>query len=133
MTVIIGYFLCLAVIMPAFSLDVFFALLGATTRQHDLLALFRATSQMLATVTSPVKIGLTIIILFGTFAVDSARSTRGMALIVASVVGLVSMLQVFILSRAVGAGAAIIILPSAAASLVTFSWGTRLLANTATC
>ena len=66
--------------MTACSTDVFFALLGATSRLHDLLAVFRATSRMLLTVTSPFKIGLTVLVLMAVFAAESGRVTRGIVL-----------------------------------------------------
>ena len=65
---LIGYFLCLVVLTPALSLDVFFCLFSKMPRQHDVLALFAALLQLLATVTSPVRIGLTLAMFLFAFA-----------------------------------------------------------------
>jgi hypothetical protein len=69
---VFGYFLCLVVLTPALSLDVFLTLLGKTPRQHDFLAVFSTLLQLLATVTSPVKIGITLGILFCAYAARRA-------------------------------------------------------------
>ena len=55
-----SYFLCLVVLMPALSQEVFLGFLGRVPRQHDLLAVFSTLLQLLATVTSPMKIALTL-------------------------------------------------------------------------
>ena len=58
-----SYFLCLVVLMPALSQEVFLGLLGKVPRQHDLLAVFSTLLQLLATVTSPMKIAISLGIL----------------------------------------------------------------------
>jgi hypothetical protein len=93
MHALLGYLLCLVVLTPAFSVDVFFALIGATSRLHDLLAIVRAVSRMLQSVTSPFKIALTVAVLIGVFASDSPRTTRGFILLVASAAGAAGMLH----------------------------------------
>jgi hypothetical protein len=93
MHALLGYLLCLVVLTPAFSVDVFFALIGATSRLHDLLAIVRAVSRMLQSVTSPFKIALTVAVLIGVFAADSPRTTRGFILLVASAAGIAGMWQ----------------------------------------
>ena len=67
-----GYILCLAVLTPALSLDVFFSLLNKTPRQHDVLSVFATLLQLLTTVTSPVRVSITLGILFCAFAVRRA-------------------------------------------------------------
>ena len=112
--------------MPAFSTDVFFALLGATSRLHDLLALFRAMSRMLMTVTSPYKIALTLLVLLGVFAMDSERGTRGVVLLGVSVFACGSILP--LLLQGVGIGAApVFLLAGTPAIAVGCRSGARLL------
>jgi hypothetical protein len=65
---LLSYFLCLAVLTPALSLDVFFSLFSKAPRQHDLLSIFAMLLQLLATVTSPVKIALTLAVFCLAFA-----------------------------------------------------------------
>jgi hypothetical protein len=60
MLTLLGYFLCLAVLTPALSLEVFFCVLSKMPRPHDVLAVFSMLLQLLATVTSPVRITLTL-------------------------------------------------------------------------
>ncbi|MGH7957837.1 MAG: hypothetical protein ACREH8_12640 [Opitutaceae bacterium] len=74
---VLGYFLCLAVLTPALSLDVFLGLLGKTPRQHDVLAIFATLLQLLATVTSPVKVAISLGIVF--CAIAARRATRRIA------------------------------------------------------
>jgi len=69
---LLSYFLCLMVLTPTLSLDVFFSLLGRAPRQHDLLAVFGTLLQLLATVTSPVKIAFSLSMLLFAFAARRA-------------------------------------------------------------
>jgi hypothetical protein len=124
---VFGYLLGLVAVLPAFSSGTFFWLLGRTTRQHDWLAIYRATVQMMANVASPVKLALTMAVLLLAFASDSPRPTRGMGLLAASIAGLVIILQIAFVARSAGIGVPLITLPSTAATLVGFSWGFRLL------
>ena len=132
MHVLLGYSLCLVVLTPALSVDVFFALIGATSRLHDLLALFRAVSRMLQSVTSPFKIALTLVVLLGVFASDFARSTRGIILLAAATAGIAGMLQTAALHPAAGNGFVLVLGLWTVATLLTFSWGSRLLATSTT-
>jgi hypothetical protein len=93
MHALLGYLLCLVVLTPAFSVDVFFALIGATSRLHDLLAIVRAVSRMLQSVTSPFKIALTVAMLLAVFASDFPRTTRGLILLVTSAAGAAGILH----------------------------------------
>ena len=70
----LGYFLCLAVLTPTLSLDVFFNVLSKAPRQHDLLAAFATLLQLLATVTSPVRIALTLAVFCFAFAARQAAN-----------------------------------------------------------
>ena len=70
---VLSYFLCLVVLTPALSLDVFLGLLNKTPRQHDVLAMLSTLLQLLATVTSPVKVALTLALLL--CAVAARRAT----------------------------------------------------------
>lgn len=128
MPVLLGYFLCLVVVTPALSVDVFFALIGTTSRQHDLLAMVRSLSRMLLSVTSPFKIALTLLVLVGAFASDFARSTRGTGLLLASALGVASLLQTFTVSPGAGLGSMVILLTGMTATLAGFSGGLRLIA-----
>ena len=69
---LLEYFLCLVVLTPTLSLDVFFSLLNKAPRQHDVLAVFATLLQQFATVTSPVKLALTFGVLCFGFAVRHA-------------------------------------------------------------
>ena len=126
MHAVLGYLLCLVALLPAFSLNVFFWLIGRTTRQHDFLGLFRSTLQMMVTVSSPYKIALTVFALLLAFASESPRSTRAVALLLISVVGVVGSLQMLYSGRG-GTGAAIVMWPSTFATLAGVSWGARVL------
>ena len=128
----LGYFLCLFAILPAFSLDVFFWFLGKTTRQHDVLGLFRSTLQMLVTVSSPFKIALTMAVLLLAFASDSPRPTRGIGLLIVSLLGLACSLHLLFFRGGVGSGGVVMMLPPTAATLLGLSWGSRLLESSAT-
>lgn len=128
MHILLGYFLCLVVVTPALSVDVFFALIGATSRQHDLLAMIRTLSRMLLSVTSPFKIALMLLVLAGMFASDLARSTRGAALLLAGGLGAASLLQSLAFSPQVSLGSLMMLLIGASATLVSFSGGLRLIA-----
>jgi hypothetical protein len=130
--VLLGYSLCLVVLTPALSVDVFFALIGATSRLHDLLALLRAVSRMLQSVTSPFKIALTLVVLLGVFASDFARSTRGVILLATGTAGIAGLLQTATLHSAANTGFALVLGFWTVAALLTFSWGSRLLAASTT-
>ena len=69
---LLSYFLCLLVLTPTLSLEVFFSLLSKAPRQHDLLSVFATLLQQFATVTSPVKIALTLGVLCFGFAARHA-------------------------------------------------------------
>jgi hypothetical protein len=69
MFAVLGYFLCLAALTPALSLDVFLIFLSRMPRQHDVLAILTTLLQLLATVTSPVKVAITLGIISCAFAV----------------------------------------------------------------
>src|SRR5215217_9787700 len=131
MTTVIGYSFCLAVLMPAFSTDVFFALLGATTRLHDLLAILRATSRMMITVSSPFKIGLTVLVLMAAFAADSGRTTRGVVLLGASILTLFSVLYGGSLNAAAGLTSTVAMFGAAGAILASINGSARLLTGPA--
>ena len=68
----LGYLLCLAVLSPALSLEIFLGVLAKTPRQHDVLALLGTTLQLLVSVTSPVKIALMLCIVLCASAVQRA-------------------------------------------------------------
>lgn len=72
MLAVLAYFLCLAALTPALSLDVFLIFLSRMPRQHDVLAILTTLLQLLASVTSPVKVALTLGIIFCAFAVRRA-------------------------------------------------------------
>ena len=95
----IGYFLCLAVLTPALSLDVFFGLLGKTPRQHDVLALLGTLLQLFATVTSPFRIAFTLAVFLCAFVVESDHLKQGVALIFARVTELGSRVLMAVRSR----------------------------------
>ena len=126
MHALLGYFLCLVVLTPAFSVDVFFALIGATTRLHDLLAIVRAVSRMLQSVTSPFKIALTVAVLLAVFASDFPRTTRGFILLIASGAGIAGMLHIWHAFAAAGTGMGLTIGLWVAGSLLMFVTGSRL-------
>ena len=126
MHALLGYFLCLVVLTPAFSVDVFFALIGATSRLHDLLGMVRAISRMLQSVTSPFKIALTVAVLIAVFASDFPRTTRGFILLVAGIAGIAGLLQTWHTSAAVGAEMGLTIGLWLAGTLLTFASGSRL-------
>ena len=129
MHALLGYFLCLVVLTPAFSVDVFFALIGATTRLHDLLAIVRAVSRMLQSVTSPFKIALTVAVLLAVFASDFPRTTRGFILLAASAAGIGGMLHIWHAFAAAGAGMGLTIGLWVAGSLLMFVSGSRLVST----
>ena len=130
---LLGYFLCLVALVPALSPDVFFGLIGKTTRQYEVLTIYRAILQMLTTVTSPVKIALaTAVLLFG-YAVESRSGRRVINLAVVTAAGFSSTLQLLTVSRSAGLGVAAVMIGSSAASLFGVSWGTRGLETTAAC
>ena len=81
----LGYFLCLAVLTPALSLDVFFSLLGKTSRQHEVLSLFSTLLQLFATVTSPFRIAFTLAVLLFVLCVESVLMQRILTLAMAGV------------------------------------------------
>jgi drug/metabolite transporter (DMT)-like permease len=132
MAPLLGYFLCLFALVPALSLEVFFGLLGKTTRQHEVLSILRMLLQLLTSVTSPVKIALaTTVLLFG-LAAESCWGRRIITVLVVGAAGFSSTLQMFSLGRA-GLGVAAAMMFTSTASLVSISWGTRLLGTTPTC
>ena len=67
-----GYLLCLAVLTPALSLEVVLSLLGKIPRQHDVLAALSTLLQLLGSVTSPMKVALTLGVLLCACAVRRA-------------------------------------------------------------
>ena len=129
----LGYLLFLAILMPALSLEVFFGLIGRTTRQYEVLTIFRAIQQMLTTVTSPVKIGLATAVLLFAYAAESCWAKRVVALIVFGFAGFFSLLQVLEVSRVAEFGAAAIMMGSSAVSLVSVSWASAVLDTNGTC
>jgi hypothetical protein len=131
MTAVLGYFLCLAALMPALSLDVFLGLLRKTPRQHDVLALMRTIIQLLATVTSPFKIALTLAVLLCAYAIESGRFAPGKEWFIACVLGFGG-LQFAALSFGPEFGAASVMLPCAMAILASFS-GTSIASLTSHC
>ena len=72
MHAVLGYILCLVALTPALSLDVFLGFLNKTPRQHDVLTVLSTLLQLLATVTSPVKVAITLGIFFCAYAVRRA-------------------------------------------------------------
>ena len=124
MTPLFGYFACLAMLTPALSLDVFFGLLGKTSRQHDILALIRTIVQLLSTVTSPFRIALTVAVLVCAHTVESDRPKRVIAWVVLCAG---SLLHLMTISRDAGANAALILVPSTLVTLASFSWSSRVL------
>lgn len=125
MTAIFGYFLCLLAIMPAYSMDAFFRLIGKSTRQHDILDLFRFTVQTLANVTSPFKIGLMLAVATSVFLAGGVRPARIAALLVVGLAGLLGSAQMFLLGRSAGMGAAILLVPSTISTFASFWWASR--------
>ena len=81
----LGYFLCLAVLTPALSLDVFFRLLGKTSRQHEVLGVFSTLLQLFATVTSPFRIAFTLAVFLFALFIESVWLQRTLALVIAGV------------------------------------------------
>jgi hypothetical protein len=81
----LGYFLCLAVLTPALSLDVFFSLLGKTPRQHDVLGVFSTLLQLFATVTSPFRIAFTLAVFLFALVIESNWLQRALALVMEGV------------------------------------------------
>jgi hypothetical protein len=133
MSPLLGYFLCLAVLMPALSLEVFFRLVGRTTRLPEVFAFFRTILQLLVSVTSPVKIALATAVLLFAYAFESCWAKRVIAMMVFGLAGFFSLLQILAVSRAAGIGAAAVMICSSAASLVSVSWASRMIDTTATC
>ncbi len=129
MHALFGYLICLLVLTPALSVDVFFALIGATNRLHDLLAMVRALSRMLQSVTSPFKIALTLAVLIGVFASDFSRTTRGFILLVASASGAAGVMQVAMIHPVSGIQLATDLAPYAIPTLASFAFGARLIAT----
>ena len=133
MHAMLGYLLCLFAIPPALSLEIFCWFLGRTTRQHDVLGLFRSMLQTLATVSSPSKLGLTMLVLLFAFAAEAPRSTRGIGLLIVSLIGLGCSLHLLLFTRG-GGGGAVMMLPSTAATLLSVALGSRLLeSSTSAC
>ena len=95
----IGYFLCLAVLTPALSLDVFFGVLGKTPRQHDVLAFLSTLLQLFATVTSPFRIAFTLAVFLCASVVESNHLKQGVAFIFARVTELGSRLLLTVRGR----------------------------------
>ena len=125
MSSLLGYFVCLVALAPALSLDVFFGLLGKTTRQYEVLTIYRAILQMLTTVTSPAKIAVaTAVLLFG-YAAESRSGRRVINLAVVTAAGFSSTLQLLAVSRSAGLGVVVLMIGSLAASLFGVSSGTR--------
>ena len=81
----LGYFLCLAVLTPALSLDVFFSLLGKTSRQYELLSAFSTLLQLFATVTSPFRIAFTLAVLLLALFIESVWLQSILTLVIAGV------------------------------------------------
>jgi hypothetical protein len=131
MHALLGYLICLLVLTPALSVDVFFALIGATNRLHDLLAMVRALSRMLQSVTSPFKIALTLAVLIGVFASDFSRTTRGSLLLVAGATGLVGMLQSAMIHPVIGLEPLASLVAWAAAALAALVCGARMMTTSA--
>ena len=128
MHALFGYLICLLVLTPAFSVDVFFALIGATHRLHDVLGIVRALSRVLQSVTSPFKIGLALIVLLAVFASESHRFTRGLILLVASTVAAAGVLQTALLHLTTGLETSSYSLAGwTVATLAGLAAGTRLL------
>lgn len=125
MNAVLGYFLCLAILMPALSLDVFFGLLSKTNRQHEVLALIRSIVQMFVTVTSPFKIALTLAVLLCAYAFESDGLKRGSMCIFVSIAAFAGLLHIAALSRGVDFGAATVLFPSALVTIASFAPGTR--------
>ena len=122
----------MVVVTPALSVDVFFALIGATSRLHDLLALLRSVSRMLQSVTSPFKIALTLVVLLGVFASGFARSTRGLILLAVGIAGIAGTLQTATVHAAAGTGLAMVLGLWTVATLLTFIGASRLVATPTT-
>lgn len=128
MHALLGYLICLIVLTPAFSVDVFFALIGATSRLHDVLGVVRALSRVLQSVTSPFKIALALIVLVAAFASDSHRFTRGFILLAATTVGALGILETATVYPFVGSEQTLALLPWAAVTVLSFAGGARLTA-----
>ena len=126
MNALLGYFLCLAALLPALSLDVFFGVIGKTSRQHDVLVVIRTAVQLLATVTSPFRITLTLAVMLCAYLVESEGSRRGIGFLVLGVAGLGCMLHVMPMGHVAGFGATLALLPAAQASFSGCSCGLRL-------
>jgi hypothetical protein len=77
----IGYFICLAVLAPALSVDVFFGLLGKTPWQYEILVVLSTLLQLFATVTSPFRIAFTLAVFLCAVAVESRRIEQAFALV----------------------------------------------------
>jgi hypothetical protein len=133
MNALLGYFLCLAALLPALSLDVFFGVLGKTSRQHDVLVVIRTVVQLLATVTSPFRITLTLAVMLCAFIAESEGSRRGVGFFVLGVAGLGCMLHVVPMDHVAGFGAAIALLPATLASFAGCSCGSRVCADAMCC
>lgn len=130
MSAIVGYFLCVLALTPALSLGVFFGVIGKSSRQHDLLELFRFAVQMAAGVTSPFKLAMLLAVIVGVFIAGSPCPTRGAILSAIGAAAVVTLLQFSLTLPVIGPGAAVLFVPSIAATCVTLSGATRLLTST---
>jgi hypothetical protein len=73
MTAVLAFVCSALSLAPSLSFALFFNAIGRSTRQHDLLELFRFALQTAAGVTSPIKLGLIFAILIAACIEMSAR------------------------------------------------------------
>lgn len=74
MSLIFGYVRLFRALAPALSLAVSIWVVARLARRHELLEVVRVVVQTLATVTSPVRIALTLAVLLAVFAARRLRS-----------------------------------------------------------
>jgi hypothetical protein len=130
MSAILGYFLCVLALTPALSLEVFFGVIGRSTRQHDLLELFRFAVQMAVGVTSPFKLAMVLAVITGVFIAGSSRPARGAILFAIAAAVLLAVMHLSFMFPSLGFRAAVAFVPSIAATFVSLSGATRLLTCT---
>ena len=126
----LGNLLCLLGVVPGLPLEAFLWTLSRTGRPHHVIGVLRSLLQTLATVSSPVRIAFTFMVLIVSFIADVAKPPRETSTMAIVAIGLVFSTQLALVSQGAGAelGAAI---PAAAATLFSFSWSSRLWAETA--
>jgi hypothetical protein len=133
MSPLFGYFVCLVVLLPALSLEVLFRLIGKTTYLPEVFPIYRTILQMLATVTSPVRIALATAVLLFAYAAESCWAKRVVGVMAFGLAGFLCFMQIVALSHASGSGVSVVMMCSSVASLLSFSWSSNAVETAATC